>query len=529
MTEEETIGTTDEPGQESQTPVNRVIFRISGGAELYFDHQVRRDGTCIADNCPGIDLAEQAGIIEVIERDVKPGRDAFTGGPEPVLNGSLKYVEVGVDPLTSARTLEIKQFGEWKCQRCTHITYIPVENGKIAEPFECDNETCGRKGPFKKTFPVHLLKPIWKLPLEPVAAGNIEVYTDVYNFCKKYLVLEEEQYHIMTCWVLASWLVEDFTTCPYLCMIAPKSSGKTKVLEVLGELAYRSVSAISVTPPALFRAIELWHITLLIDEAEFQIRIDTEAGQALYGCLNGGYKKGSFALRTEGDAGNRIPAAFDVFGFKAISSTKLFHPTLESRSIIINMTQGVPEKILIDEGEAALLRAKLLYWRFATLGKLPLVIPESQSGRLIEMFIPLFTIAQILKGTEGIIKPISYKDLVKILQDLMCDMESARKDEEQQSPEAVLLGAISILQERCRQGYTDEPEYIFVKEIVGQLGWESKPAIIRTISSRLKAMGLRTGRKDRGTVLYIWDHETQERLKTLEMRFLTQNNPERQI
>ncbi|ADI73555.1 MCM family protein [Methanohalobium evestigatum Z-7303] len=35
------------------------------------------------------------------------------------------------------------------CMRCEHITYIPQTGSKFTEPHECENEVCGRKGPFK--------------------------------------------------------------------------------------------------------------------------------------------------------------------------------------------------------------------------------------------------------------------------------------------------------------------------------------------------------------------------------------------
>lgn len=35
------------------------------------------------------------------------------------------------------------------CMRCEHITYIAQAGSKFTEPHECENETCGRKGPFK--------------------------------------------------------------------------------------------------------------------------------------------------------------------------------------------------------------------------------------------------------------------------------------------------------------------------------------------------------------------------------------------
>ena len=37
----------------------------------------------------------------------------------------------------------------FKCQRCEHVTLVPQGEGKFVEPYECENDVCGRKGPFK--------------------------------------------------------------------------------------------------------------------------------------------------------------------------------------------------------------------------------------------------------------------------------------------------------------------------------------------------------------------------------------------
>src|SRR5450756_3018795 len=111
---------------------------------------------------------------------------------------------------------------------------------------------------------------------------------DSYNYIREYLVLKPEEYHLMTLWIMASYLVDNFETVPYLLFIAPKESGKSQAMRILSQLAYRAFLAASVTPSALFRAIELWKVTLLIDEAEYQIKTDTESGQALYETLNMG-------------------------------------------------------------------------------------------------------------------------------------------------------------------------------------------------------------------------------------------------
>jgi len=41
----------------------------------------------------------------------------------------------------------------FRCLRCDNISYIPQMLKKIVEPYECENETCGKKGPFVISYP----------------------------------------------------------------------------------------------------------------------------------------------------------------------------------------------------------------------------------------------------------------------------------------------------------------------------------------------------------------------------------------
>lgn len=497
--------------QDDDEPHYVTKFQILTDEHLPFDYTIGKDGVCTTDDSNfGILLAAEHNYIHIIEEKVLWNRGRFSGQPEPILNGrSLKFVEPAKGKRQmDGEDLRIGTFGDWKCARCGETSTVPIIHRKIVKPFECMNDDCGRKGPFTPLFPEYLQSPVWKVSLPPIESSGVEVYSEIYNFCKSQLILEEDDYHIITLWIMASWLVDDFQTCPYLCLLAPKESGKTQVLDVLSELAYRATKTISVTAPALFRAIELWHITLLIDEAEYQLKQETEAGQALYGCLNGGYKRGSYAIRIEGDANSRIPTAYDVFGFKAIATTQLFHPTLESRSIIINMTQGMPDKILIDTKQAALIRAKILFWRFETLNKLALIMPESNRGRLIEMFIPLFTVAHIFKNTTGVQTAVSYSELIQILQKKISAMESNRKDEEHSSSEAHIICAINNLSGKPSVGLGGSRESITIREIAEETKWidqyTEQGEVIKTLAKigrKLKIMGIKVKHTMHGNII----------------------------
>ena len=61
----------------------------------------------------------------------------------------MKYVSMEgiVKKVSKARPMITN--AAFYCMRCEHITYIPQTGNKFTQPHECENETCGRKGPFK--------------------------------------------------------------------------------------------------------------------------------------------------------------------------------------------------------------------------------------------------------------------------------------------------------------------------------------------------------------------------------------------
>lgn len=82
------------------------------------------------------------------------------------------HVEIsGVEPVMTIRDIRHEHIGKFvaikgtilrktevrykpteaafECQRCQHVTYLPQPSGELVEPFECENDVCGRKGPFK--------------------------------------------------------------------------------------------------------------------------------------------------------------------------------------------------------------------------------------------------------------------------------------------------------------------------------------------------------------------------------------------
>ena len=99
---------------------------------------------------------------------------------------------------------------------------------------------------------------------------------------------------------LALWVVHTYAftlrhVTTYIGVVSPeKRCGKTTLLELLGLLANRSLTASNISPSALFRVIEHTQPTLLIDEADTFLQGRDE----LAGILNAGYRKNnSYVVR----------------------------------------------------------------------------------------------------------------------------------------------------------------------------------------------------------------------------------------
>jgi len=89
--------------------------------------------------------------------------------------------------------------------------------------------------------------------------------------------------------VLATWIPEKWDAVQYLFFYGPAGSGKTWALEVLASISFRPFMSASTTLPVIFRACDLWHPTLFLDETEVYLR--KERSEIMH-LLNAGYRKG---------------------------------------------------------------------------------------------------------------------------------------------------------------------------------------------------------------------------------------------
>jgi putative DNA primase/helicase len=161
-------------------------------------------------------------------------------------------------------------------------------------------------------------------------------------FLRRFVVLDEAQATAATLWTPHTWTIEAARATPYLFVTsAEPECGKTRLLEVLHELAREPLSTMNISDAALFRAIDQRKPTLFLDEVDAAFNPKArERGtkDELRSLLNAGYRRGQFVYRMGG--GNHTTLErFEVFGAKALAGLGSLPLTLQSRCIRLELTR----------------------------------------------------------------------------------------------------------------------------------------------------------------------------------------------
>ncbi len=229
-----------------------------------------------------------------------------------------------------------------------------------------------------------------------------EVLDEVSEIICRYIVLDQVQAHAAALWVASTYLTDVAEIAPILIINAPeKECAKTLLQTVLGRMAYRPLPAANASLSALFRAVELWKPTLLIDEADTFFRDNPE----LHGLVNAGYKRGGSVLRSEAAADSFEPRVFSVYCAKSIAGIALekhLPDSTMSRGIVLNLRRKLPHEAVLrlrhaDNGMFELVAAKLTrfaedYSQQARLARPPL--PDELNDRAQDNWEPLLAIAE---------------------------------------------------------------------------------------------------------------------------------------
>lgn len=229
------------------------------------------------------------------------------------------------------------------------------------------------------------------------------------QFIKRFVFLpNEESALVLSLFVIHTWTHHAAYATPYVYLHSPeKQSGKTKALEVLSLLVKNPMMAASLTDAVLFRAIEAFDPTLILDEVDTVF--NGAKNEAMRAVLNSGYRYSGHVWRvSKGE-----PQRFKTYCCKLLAGINngALPDTIKDRSIMIRMRRK-PKDVTIEpfymrEVKASdeldrLLGALMTFAKKNEVGLLT-IRPEpisEISDREWEITEPLIVIAQIM-GIEG--------------------------------------------------------------------------------------------------------------------------------
>ena len=179
--------------------------------------------------------------------------------------------------------------------------------------------------------------------------------------------------------------------------------GKTRAMTVYSAMCFRPVTLSNTTKATLFRMIEAWHPTVLLDEVD---RLLKNRDEELIALLNCGFNR-HFAQvpRCVGD--DHHGEFFSVWAPKVMAANGKLPETLVGRSITVPMKRKKPEeklpRLLFTQlwEETPELRRKFRRFgedNFASLRAADPIVPDQLGDREAEAWGPLLAIADLAGG-----------------------------------------------------------------------------------------------------------------------------------
>ncbi|HKF96485.1 MAG TPA: DUF3631 domain-containing protein, partial [Gammaproteobacteria bacterium] len=175
----------------------------------------------------------------------------------------------------------------------------------------------------------------WEEPVD--GATLLDSLADTFT---QHAKLPEHAPDALALWVLQTYSHEAAFICALLLLTSPqKRCGKTTVLALLKRLCYRSLPASNVTPAVVFRTVEKYAPTVLIDEADTFLKQSDE----LRGIINSGHSRDlAFVIRNVGE--DHEPHRFSTWGPKAIAMIGNPAETIMDRSVVVKLTRKLPRE-----------------------------------------------------------------------------------------------------------------------------------------------------------------------------------------
>lgn len=236
----------------------------------------------------------------------------------------------------------------------------------------------------------------------PGPVDGTELLDELAATFRRFLALPPHADTALALWTLHAHAHDAAEVSPVLALTSPvKRCGKTTALELLAATVPRPLPASNISPASLFRTVEAFHPTLLIDEVDRFVHRNEE----LIGLLNSGHRRGTaYVIRTVGD--DFEPRRFRTWAPKAVALIGRLPDTLADRSIEVAMRRRTREerieRLRLDRlGDLEPLRRRAWRWTRDNLDALRAAdpeVPEELHDRAADNWRPLIASANAAGG-----------------------------------------------------------------------------------------------------------------------------------
>lgn len=382
--------------------------------------------------------------------------------------------ESSIDPLTAAvyRLAKLSPL-EYDKVRKEEAKALGVRPGTLDTVIKGARKEEVNDSPFEEVEP-------WPNPVDGAA-----LLTTISTTIRRFIICGQETAYAVALWVAMTWFIDVVQVAPLAVITAPeKRCGKSMLLFLIGRLVPRPLMSSSISPSALFRSIDAWQPTLLIDEVDACLKDNEE----LRGLINCGHTRDSaFTIRCVGD--DHTPKKFNVWGAKALSGIGHVADTLMDRSIILELRRKLPHESVdrIRHAETGLfndLCQKLARFADDNSERVRLArpdLPPSLNDRAQDNWEPLLAIATVAGGdwfkigTAAALKLSGGESLsMSIGTELLADIQEIFEHKKVDR-----ISSVDLIKELCADD--EKPWCTFNK------GFQIKP---RQIAARLKGYGI---------------------------------------
>jgi DNA primase catalytic core len=339
--------------------------------------------------------------------------------PPKIIEGRYQVISPALDFLDEAAWVTVPLLVQ-QSTRFEHKPYLVTSTRKLLPIMEEGTALeLGGKSVVIREWPAALGRsPRWEYGhiqafLHGYTPEPQEVFRIVRALYDKYLDFRDPHTaDVLALWAIGTYLYPLFETYPYIALLGPKGSGKTKTISLTAKLAFNMRVTSDISPSALFRVVEATRATLGIDESERLSRGRDTLVINLRLLLNAGYKRGSPAIRIEGE--DFRVREFEVYAPKILASIRGLEDVLESRCILITMLRTTTSKgnlTISEQGEDwAAVRHELYSLALTHHGPLRAIYEQDVSLRFLtnrdnELWLPLLSLAKLLEewGVAGLL------------------------------------------------------------------------------------------------------------------------------